>query len=192
MAREQQMATTWIPTSRQKRGNHQSRRDHHDHHRRRGGIGLAVGIAIINAGGRVTVLDIDENAAHAAAARLASSGGTTAGCGADVTDPYSLARAFAAAGKALGPIDGLVTCAGIRQTSAPVHSLPHEEWTQVLKVDLFGTFLSCQIAAKMMLEQGSGSIVTIGSTSATLPRLGQAAYCTAKAGVAAFTRVLAL
>ena len=71
-------------------------------------------------------------------------------------------------------------------------SLPHEEWTQVLKVDLFGTFLSCQIAAKMMLEQGSGSIVTIGSTSATLPRLGQAAYCTAKAGVAAFTRVLAL
>ena len=44
----------------------------------------------------------------------------------------------------------------------------------------------------MMLEQGSGSIVTIGSTSATLPRLGQAAYCTAKAGVAAFTRVLAL
>ena len=127
MAREQQMATTWIPTSRQKRGNHQSRRDHHDHHRRRGGIGLAVGIAIINAGGRVAVLDIDENAAHAAAARLASSGGATAGFGADVTDPYSLARAFAAAGKALGPIDGLVTCAGIRQTSAPVHSLPHDE-----------------------------------------------------------------
>ncbi len=43
-----------------------------------------------------------------------------------------------------------------------------------------------------MIERGSGSIITIGSTSAVLPRLGQAAYCTAKAGVVAFTKVLAL
>lgn len=87
---------------------------------------------------------------------------------------------------------GLVTCAGIRQTSAPVASFPYERWQRVMEVDVSGTFLSCRAAAARMIGTGTGSIVTIGSTSAILPRIGQSAYCVAKAGVAAFTKVLAL
>ena len=157
-----------------------------------GGIGIAVGEYIVAEGGRVAVLDIDGERARQAAEHLGSLGVTTVGVWADVTVPESVQEGFRMVEEAFGPIYGLVTCAGIRQTSAPVESFPYERWKRVLDVDLFGTFLSCRMAAAMMRERGEGSIVTIGSTSATLPRIGQAAYCTAKAGVAAFTKVLAL
>ena len=157
-----------------------------------GGIGIAVGEHIVAEGGRVAVLDVDGTAAAEAADRLRALGGVAAGIGADVTVPGSLDDGFREAEAAVGPVYGLVTCAGIRQTSAPVASFPYERWKKVIDVDLFGTFLACRMAAAMMSERGKGSIVTVGSTSATLPRIGQAAYCTAKAGVAAFTKVLAL
>ena len=157
-----------------------------------GGIGMAVARHIISEGGKVAILDIDGDRARDAAESLGSTGVTTAGIRADVTDPVSLEDGFRTVVDQLGPPYGLVTCAGIRQTSAQVASFPYERWKRVLDVDLLGTFLSCREAAALMLERGRGSIVTIGSTSATLPRIGQAAYCTAKAGVAAFTKVLAL
>ena len=157
-----------------------------------GGIGMAVCERIVAEGGRVAVLDIDGPAAGEAAARLGGSGGMAVGVEADVTDSESLETGFREAEAMIGPVYGLVTCAGIRQTSAPVASFPHERWHRVMEVDLSGTFLSCRAAAARMIGTGTGSIVTIGSTSATLPRIGQAAYCVAKAGVAAFTKVLAL
>ncbi len=157
-----------------------------------GGIGMAVCRRILAAGGRVAILDIDGEAARRAAQALGSRTGWVTSATADVTIPESLGAALSEVVDALGPIYGLVTCAGIRQTSAPATSLPFDRWKRVLDVDLFGTFVSCRMVGEMLAERAEGSIVTIGSTSATLPRIGQAAYCTAKAGVAAFTKVLAL
>ncbi len=100
-----------------------------------------MGARIVSEGGKAAILDVYAESADEASGKLRSSGGAAVGIGADVTVPESLEEGFRAVEAEMGAIDGLVTCAGIRQTSAPVSSFPVERWKRVLDVDLFGTFV---------------------------------------------------
>jgi NAD(P)-dependent dehydrogenase (short-subunit alcohol dehydrogenase family) len=156
------------------------------------GIGLATAERIVERGGSVVLIDVNAAAARDAAASLDASGKRAVGVGADVTDASAIGAALDTAVQRYGRLDGLVTCAGIRQPSARIADMSYDVWERILRVDLGGTFLTCQAAARIMGKAGGGAIVNVSSLSGHSPRLGQAAYCAAKAGVISLTKVLAL
>lgn len=93
---------------------------------------------------------------------------------------------------ALGGIGVLVNVAGTGH-STPAVELDLETWNGVLATDLTGPFLCAGSAARRMVEAGQGGrIVNVTSVHEHVPRVGAAAYCTAKAGLGMLTKVLAL
>lgn len=147
------------------------------------GIGLGVVRGLAGDGWRCAIVDVDP-AGEAVAGEV---GGLFAR--ADVTSPDELSDAFAGIAGRLGPLHGLVNCAGINLTG-PAEEQPLEEWRRVIDVDLNGTFYSCR-AAFPHLAPGA-AIVNIASVLAVRARAGRIAYSAAKAGVVAVTRVLAI
>jgi NAD(P)-dependent dehydrogenase (short-subunit alcohol dehydrogenase family) len=92
----------------------------------------------------------------------------------------------------LGGLGVLVNVAGTGHRSR-VLDLDLATWREVLATDLDGPFLTCQHAARHLVAAGQGGrIVNVTSVHEYLPRLGAAAYCAAKAGLGALTKVLAL
>ena len=157
------------------------------------GIGYATAERVVQRGGRVAIIDLKQAAVDDAARRLDASGKNASARAADVTDAAAIGRALDTTLERMGRFDGAVTCAGIRQTSARIADMSLETWESILRVDLTGTFLTCQAAARIFRRTGSaGSIVNVSSLSGHSPRLGQAAYCAAKAAVISLTKVLSL
>jgi NAD(P)-dependent dehydrogenase (short-subunit alcohol dehydrogenase family) len=92
----------------------------------------------------------------------------------------------------LGGLGVLVNMAGIGHSTS-VLDLGYDEWRKVLATDLDGPFLCAQRAARRMAQAGRGGrIVNVTSVHETVPRLGAAAYCSAKAGLGMLTKCLAL
>lgn len=92
----------------------------------------------------------------------------------------------------LGGIGVLVNNAGTG-SSDPILELSYDTWRQVIATDLDGAFLCAQRAARRMVDQGRGGrIINVTSVHETVPRMGAAAYCTAKAGLGMLTKCLAL
>jgi NAD(P)-dependent dehydrogenase (short-subunit alcohol dehydrogenase family) len=157
------------------------------------GIGYATAERIVQRGGRVAIIDLKEGTADDAARRVDPSGANAIALTADVTDAAAIGGALDTALERLGRFDGVVTCAGIRQTSARIADMPLDTWESILRVDLTGTFLTCQAAARIFRRtRTAGAIVNVSSLSGHSPRLGQAAYCAAKAAVISLTKVLSL
>ena len=138
-------------------------------------------------GDRVAVLDIDGDAAVETAAEI---GGSTIACRCDVTDRSSVDASMDAVRRELGPIEILVTSAGITWFE-PFLDVTLDSWNRVLEVNLTGTFHSIQSAIPDMIRAQWGRIVTISSSSAQRgsPRMAQ--YAASKGGVVALTKTLA-
>jgi 3-oxoacyl-[acyl-carrier protein] reductase len=91
-----------------------------------------------------------------------------------------------------GRVDVLVNCAGII-TRTPMLDLAHEDWHQVINVNLHGTYYMCQAVLPQMCEQQSGKIINITSQMASMPHPGASpSYEVSKAAMAALTRHMAL
>ena len=94
--------------------------------------------------------------------------------------------------RALGGVDILVNCAGIPQHD-PAEQTPLETWDRVLDINLRGTFLCCQAAARIMLQKKGGVIINFSSIAGQVGvGRGANAYCASKGGVNALTKQLAL
>jgi NAD(P)-dependent dehydrogenase (short-subunit alcohol dehydrogenase family) len=92
----------------------------------------------------------------------------------------------------LGGLGVLVNMAGTGHSTS-VLDLGYDEWRKVLATDLDGPFLCAQRAARRMAQAGRGGrIVNVTSVHEMVPRLGAAAYCSAKAGLGMLTKCLAL
>jgi NAD(P)-dependent dehydrogenase (short-subunit alcohol dehydrogenase family) len=92
----------------------------------------------------------------------------------------------------LGGLGVLVNVAGTGHSNRVV-DLPLEKWREVLATDLDGPFLCAQRAARHMIDADRGGrIINVTSVHEHVPRLGAAAYCSAKAGLGMLTKVLAL
>jgi NAD(P)-dependent dehydrogenase (short-subunit alcohol dehydrogenase family) len=110
----------------------------------------------------------------------------------DVTDPQSVQCAVEATVKAFGGIDILVNNAGVLRPH-PIVDFPLEDWELIFGVNVRGTFLCSQAAARQMIAQGRGGcIINIASASAAKADRESSAYCASKSAVVGFTRVLAL
>ncbi len=128
---------------------------------------------------------------EALAEEIAAGGGWCLPVAMDVTDPASVADAFAAIGAGTGgALDILVNNAGVAQTR-PALDVSAEEWNDVLSPNLTGGFLVAQAAARSMNGQG-GSIVNIASILGSRVSKGLAAYAASKAGMIQLTKALAL
>lgn len=157
-----------------------------------GGIGESVALTLAAAGARVACVDLSLEAVTRVHERIEAAGGRSTAIAADVTDPKRMAGAVQAAER-LGPLTGAANCAGINfQVSAEDMSI--DEWRRLIDVNLTGIFVSCQAEGRAMLANGGGSIVNIGSISATIANRGlaQTHYNASKAAVLQFTRSLAL
>ena len=152
------------------------------------GIGRAVVEKLAAEGAALVVADLDLEAARELAGGLA---GPALAVAVDVTDQASVEAMTETAVSEFGRLDVLVTSAGLTEVG-PSAEIPQASWSKVIDVLLTGTFLCCQSAARRMIAQGSGAIVTVGSIASVNAFPGRAAYASAKAGVAMLTQVLAL
>lgn len=155
------------------------------------GIGFGVATRFAHDGHRVAVLDRNGEAAKAVAGELQAAGGTSLAVEVDVADWSAVHRAFATVRDELGPVEILVTSAGI-EAFDPLPDITPERWSQVIAINLTGTFTCCQAAVPDMLGAGWGRIVTISSQSAQSGAPNMAHYSASKGGVIALTKALAV
>jgi 3-oxoacyl-[acyl-carrier protein] reductase len=156
------------------------------------GIGRATARAAGALGATLVLGDLDERALEGACAEVRAAGGRAEAHELDVVDPTSVGAFVDAAVAAHGRVDGLVTSAGTTTSEAALN-LGLDDWNRVLAVNLTGTFLVAQRAARVMADSaGGGSIVTISSALATTGQRRGAHYAASKAGVIALTKTLAL
>jgi 2-hydroxycyclohexanecarboxyl-CoA dehydrogenase len=154
------------------------------------GIGRAVCHRLVERGRRVAVVDLDGGRALEVAEELRALGGRVTACCADVSDRGAVDTAFDAVRKQLGPIEILVTSAGLCVFSE-FRDITTDEWRRVLDVNLTGTFHACQAALPDMVAARFGRIVTISSSSAQRGSPKNAHYAAAKGGVIVLTKSLA-
>jgi NAD(P)-dependent dehydrogenase (short-subunit alcohol dehydrogenase family) len=109
----------------------------------------------------------------------------------DVRDEAAQAEMAAKAVEEFGRIDTLVTAAGVAG-GGPVHLLPLSEWQRVQDINLTGTFLSAKAVLPTMIEQRSGSIITIASIEGLEGGEGGSTYNASKGGVVILTKNLSL
>jgi NAD(P)-dependent dehydrogenase (short-subunit alcohol dehydrogenase family) len=156
------------------------------------GIGLAISRRLGHDGHAVAVLDIDEGAAEAAAAAIASAGGTAVGFAADVAVRDQVFDAVDGVRQQLGSPAILVNNAGMGSTFARFLKVDADEWERVLRVNLTGAFHCCQAALPDMVEAGWGRVVNISSSSAHSGQPLLAPYVSSKSGLNGLTKSLAL
>lgn len=154
------------------------------------GIGAAVAEHLSAAGHRVAVLDINGNAAESVAESLRADGGEAISATVDVADRTSVDRAAGIVREKFGPIEILVTSAGI-EAQAAYTDITADEWDRLIAVNLTGTFNCTQSMIGDMQAGGWGRIVTISSSSAQSGAPERAHYVASKGGVIALTKALA-
>ncbi len=155
------------------------------------GIGLALARGLARAGADVVPVSRRMEQVDAAAKEIESLGRRTGRVTADVCDRKSLEGALQQITSQLGQIHILVNCAGITKRT-PSADVSDAEWGSIIDTNLTGTFRSCQVFGKHMLQHGYGRIINIGSLSSFVGLFEVAAYTASKAGVAGLTRALAV
>jgi NAD(P)-dependent dehydrogenase (short-subunit alcohol dehydrogenase family) len=155
------------------------------------GIGLAIVAEYAANGARVAILDVDGEAAEAAAAKLCASGAEIRAYAGDVAERDSVFAAAERVASDLGPCSVLVNNAGIARIG-PSLDFPEEDWRRSLDVMATGVFFCCQAFGRQMIEEGGGAIVNVASMNATVAFPMRLAYGAAKAAVVAMTEVLAI
>jgi NAD(P)-dependent dehydrogenase (short-subunit alcohol dehydrogenase family) len=109
----------------------------------------------------------------------------------DVRDEDAQRTALQAVVAQHGRVDVVVTAAGVAG-GGPVHLVGGEDWDRVVDINLKGTFLSCKVALPTMVEQRSGSLITVASVEGLEAAEGGSAYNASKGGVVLLTRNLAM
>ena len=155
------------------------------------GIGRAVGLALGRAGWRVVLAGRREAALNAV---RSESSDDLVPILADVTDENSVRHLFDQTIARLGRIDLLFNNAGISTRGIPFEELTYEQWSDVVAVNLTGSFLCAQHAFRMMKVQDpqGGRIINNGSVSAHVPRRNSTPYVSTKHALTGLTRSLSL
>lgn len=111
----------------------------------------------------------------------------------DQRDPGEVERLFRETAEKLGTPDILVNNAGVDSTGKQVADMPHEDWDDRLRTNLYGPFYCCQqfIRARRA-NGGAGKIINVTSIHQEVPRAGASSYDVAKGGLRNLTRTLAL
>lgn len=141
-------------------------------------MGLACAEALAAEGARVAVVDRNATAVEAVCGRLAEARPFVL----DVRDAAAVEETIAAVEASLGPIDHLVSTAGIFR-AIPAFDTTDDEWRELLNTNVMGPVALLRAVGKRMKERRAGSIVIVASQSAKVVRIRQAAYGASKAAL---------
>ena len=158
------------------------------------GIGKSVATAFAEAGADIAIVDVDIAEAEKTAAELTENYGVqTIAVKTDVTKPEEVDAMVELVVKTFGRLDVAFCNAGICM-NVPAEEMTYEQWKKVIDINLSGVFLTAQAAGKVMLKQGSGSIINTASMSAHIVNVPQpqCSYNASKAGVIQLTKSLAI
>lgn len=149
------------------------------------GIGAACAERFARDGFRVAVADIDRDAADRVAGEVDGAAFTL-----DVSDAAMVGACVEDVENALGPIDALISSAGLIQSATTTERMTLEDHDRIWAVNYRGTYLMCRAVGARMAARGAGAMVTIGSINTLLP-LPLPAYAPGKAAIGNLTQLLA-
>lgn len=155
-------------------------------------MGKAAALLFAREGARVAAVDIAEPSAAETAREINAQGGSAFGFGADVSSPPQVRAMVEATIGRLGVPDVLYNNAGIEGESAFLAEMSEEAFDRVIAINLRGVFLGMKYTLPHMVRHGGGSVINTASIAGLVAVRGATAYCAAKAGVIAMTRVAAL
>jgi NAD(P)-dependent dehydrogenase (short-subunit alcohol dehydrogenase family) len=161
------------------------------------GLGFAVARRLVAAGGKATLLDVDEAQGAAATAALGQSAAFIA---TDVTDEAAVNGAIERARERMGGLNAAVNCAGIGTPARMLGRqgvMPGAFFRKMIEINLVGTMLVAKAAAAAMQQNSPneagerGVIVMTASVAAFDGQIGQVAYAASKGGIVAMTLPMA-
>ena len=164
------------------------------------GIGRDLALAAAREGARVVVNDLgvsltgtaeDEGAAEKVVAEITAAGGEAFADGCNVADPDGTRAMVAASLARFGRLDAVINNAGILRDSF-FHKMELPEFEAVIRVHLIGSFNVARAAADVFRDQNGGACVHMTSTSGLIGNLAQANYASAKLGILALSKSIAL
>ena len=155
------------------------------------GIGAATARLFATEGAAVALGDVEGDAAEAVVREIVHGGGRAIAVGVDVGDAGQVQAFVDRTVAELGRLDVMFANAGIAH-SAPFLEHAEAQLHRVLRVNLTGVFLCCQIAARQMVKQGGGRIITTASINGFRGVENLVGYNTAKAGVIELTKTMAV
>jgi NAD(P)-dependent dehydrogenase (short-subunit alcohol dehydrogenase family) len=155
------------------------------------GLGRAIALALAAAGADVALGLRDAAADGGVPAEVEALGRRALPLQMDVARAGQIGAAVQAAAARFGRLDILVNNAGIAPGN-PAEDVREEDLDATLAVNLKGTFLVSQAAGRIMISQGYGRIINIGSQAGAVALPGESVYCMTKAAIAHLTRCLAV
>ena len=154
------------------------------------GIGEACVQRLAAEGGRILLVDINEQGAHDVAAKVTATGGEVRVCVADICEERGVAAMVAAAVEAFGRVDVVVNNA-VAAEVGPLLGHTDAGWQRTFDSSVTAVWRSACHAVPVMLANGGGAFVNISSNAALAAVPGLGAYGAAKAGVIQITRQIA-
>jgi NAD(P)-dependent dehydrogenase (short-subunit alcohol dehydrogenase family) len=155
------------------------------------GIGRGVALAMAAAGATVAGAGRDRSLLESLVGEIEAQGAEAIGVVLDVGDVAATRNAVAEVRNRLGSIDVLVNNAGVG-ANHPAEDVTEADWDEMMSVNLRGLFFCAQAVGRVMLGQGSGSIVNMSSQAGVVGIRDHAVYSASKGGVNLLTKVLAL
>ena len=155
------------------------------------GLGEALCLRLAAEGCDVVIGDMNEEGAAGTAAKINAKGRKAFSMKVDVSDEANVEALFQKAMDEFGHVDVVVANAAIL-IAEPIDEAVAEKWRAVMNVNLFGTFLTFKHAARIMKQQGSGSIIAINSKSGKKGSAANSAYSASKFGGIGLVQSVAL
>ncbi len=155
------------------------------------GIGRATSLLLGEQNATVIVVDQNQETAEKTVDDLRKYDREAIAIAADISNAEEVDAMYETTTRTFATLDGIVHCAGIG-IERTIMNTSSDEWDRIIAVNLTGTFLCAQGAAKIMIRQRYGRIVLMGSAAGERGGTGRTAYGASKGGVSAITRVMAV
>jgi NAD(P)-dependent dehydrogenase (short-subunit alcohol dehydrogenase family) len=156
------------------------------------GMGKSAALIFASEGAKIAAVDISEGQVKDTAGEITKKGGQAIAIRADVSKSEDVKRMVDEAVAKFGGLNIMYNNAGIEGESNFVSNMTEEQFDRVIAINLRGVFLGMKYALPHLIKAGGGSIINQASIAGLVGVRGGAAYCAAKAGVIALTRVAAL
>lgn len=156
------------------------------------GIGEAIAKGFAKAGADLILVSRNLTALERVAKEIEDTGRKAFPMAVDIGKAEEIRRAVDTTMKIFPRIDVLVNNAGISPVLKKAEKMDLKDWEEIVRVNLTGTFLFCQAAGNVMIQQGGGKIINMVSVGAVVGFPRQIGYCATKGGILQLTKVLAI